>query len=352
MHPLEQDLFSLLNIPSETGHEQQITQWLDQRLAKIQRYRRVQAGQCRCYFAKNPQNLPTIALYGHTDTVKNQQEFGVKIEDNKIYGCGASDMKSGLAVMLHILEQSDACENQKFNLQFVFYDAEEGPHEKNGLKQALAEVPELLNADFAFVLEPTCNQVQAGCLGSLNVCIRFLGQSAHSARPWQGKNAIHAAAGLIQKVGQQERKTVLIQGLEFYEVSQITLATGGQGRNLVPAVFEMNLNHRFTPDQTVEQAWQNVQNLLGSEAELELIDAAPSGEVFMNNPFLSAFIESAKVKIQPKQAWTDVARLGQTGIQAVNFGGGDPSLAHQRNEYLDLAALHLNYKKLADYLII
>lgn len=346
---LSKDLFTLLEIQSETGNEQQITAWLEQRLSKLQNYRLVKQGQCRGYFSKVNPNLPTIALYGHTDTVKNQQEFEVKIQADKIYGCGASDMKSGLAVMIQLLENSDSALNAQFNLQFVFYDAEEGPYEANGLELALAQMPELKTANFAFVLEPTNNEIQAGCLGSLNVRIRCLGKSAHSARPWQGTNAIHAAGELITAFSKQKPKTVLVNNLPFYEVSQLTLAQGGQGKNLVPAVFELNLNHRFAPNKTVEKAWQNIKDSIKSSFLVELADSAPPGPVFMDNPLLSAFQQNAKVGMHPKQAWTDVARLSQAGIQAVNFGPGDPALAHQRNEYVCLEALYSNYQKLASF---
>lgn len=283
---------------------------------------------------------PTLALVGHLDTVPpaGQQRLGV--EDARLYGCGASDMKAGVAVMMQALE-----ERHRFawNLVGVFYDREEGPYADNGLDPLLDHLPAV---EFAIVLEPTNNQIHAGCVGSLQARVHFQGQRAHSARPWQGQNALYQALPFLQRLAQFSRRSVVCQGLEFFEVITATQAQAMGPSNAVPEHFVVNVNSRFAPGRDAEEAVKELEALLQGEGRLEVYDLAPSGAVELSHPSLRRWIEQQRLAVEPKQAWTDVARLGQRGIAAFNFGPGDPAQAHQANEFVLVNSLLDHYHKL------
>ena len=212
------------------------------------------------------------------------------------------------------------------NVVAVFYDKEEGPAVDNGLEPLYRSgaVPVL---DFAFCLEPTDNHVQVGCVGGLHAEVVFRGRRAHSARPWQGENAIHRAGELLAQLHQLGRREVLCEGYPFYEVMTVTRAEGGRARNVVPDVFTLNLNYRFAPGKSLEQAQADVLSLIGQRAEVVFTDLSPSGRVCADNPLFAKLLSDTRLPAQSKQAWTDVARLAMAGIDAVNFGPGETAQA-------------------------
>ncbi len=279
---------------------------------------------------------PWIALVGHIDTVPPAQRQRLGVIGERLYGCGSSDMKAGVAVMMEMLEQ---WQTFPVNLIGLFYDREEGPYADNGLEALLDPLPPI---DFAVVLEPTNNEIHAGCVGSLQARVHFQGRRAHSARPWQGQNAIYQGIPLLQRLAGLKRVSVLCQGLEFFEVTSATQANSPGPGNAVPERFTLNLNARFAPGKSNQQAIEELTELVAGEGELELYDVAPSGAVQLEHPLLQGWIQSKNLAILPKQAWTDVARLGARGVAAFNFGPGDPAQAHQADEYVELSAVHRN----------
>lgn len=339
----------LLSIPSPTKSEdelcQQLLGWVDRQFpqAKVARH--------RCGFLLHPgPPLPgrdTLALVGHIDTVPPAQQQRLGILDGKLYGCGASDMKSGVAVMMMLLEQYA---QWNFNLVGLFYDREEGPYDDNGLEGLLDQLGERA-VRLAVVLEPTSNQIQAGCVGSLQARAHFRGKRAHSARPWQGENAIHKAIPLLQRLAQRKPHQVVCQGLEFFEVVTATQAISPGPSNAVPEIFTLNLNSRFAPGKSVEDAIKELETLVNQEADLEVLDAAPAGTVQLEDVVLQNWISAQQLLVQPKQAWTDVARLSLRGIPAFNFGPGDPAQAHQADEFVSLTAVQENLRLLSALLL-
>jgi len=335
----------LVSIPSPTKSEeelcQQLLHWADGQLpqAKIARHR------CGFLLEPGPQlaGRDTIALVGHIDTVPPAQQQRLGILDGKLYGCGASDMKSGVAVMMVLLERYA---QWNFNLVGLFYDREEGPYDDNGLDGLLDQLGQRA-VRLAVVLEPTNNQIQAGCVGSLQARAHFRGKRAHSARPWQGDNAIHKAIPLLQRLAERQPHRVVCQGLEFFEVVTATQALSPGPSNAVPELFSLNLNSRFAPGKSVEDAIGELQALVNQEADLEILDAAPAGTVQLEDPVLQRWIASEQLQLQPKQAWTDVARLSLRGIPAFNFGPGDPAQAHQSDEFVELQAIEENLRLLS-----
>ncbi len=294
---------------------------------------------------------PSLLLLGHLDTVPLQEgDFPARREGGRVHGRGASDMKGALAVMLELGERLDKA---KLPVEFVlvFYDREEGPYDQNGLGPLLEARPDLSKASLALCLEPTDLALQVGCCGALHATLTFQGKSAHSARPWQGENAVHKAGALLEYLRTREPHEVRFGELVFKEVMTITRIQGFTGRNVVPAKCELNLNLRFAPGRSVEEAAAEVQ-LLAQRfgAACEIIDRSPSGPVVLDNPLIQSLRALTQVPVEPKQAWTDVARLGLAGIPAANFGPGDQAQAHQRGESCSEESLLRAYRLLERFI--
>jgi succinyl-diaminopimelate desuccinylase len=285
---------------------------------------------------------PAVALVGHLDTVPpHEGDPAPAIAGGRVIGVGASDMKAGLAVAFALADDLDL-DRLPFELLIVAYDKEEGPHLDSGLAPLLAACPWLAEIDLAIVAEPTDNVIQVGCVGSIHATLTFRGKSAHSARPWHGENAIHKAGRVLSDLDARAPVCVEVGGHVFREVMSVTRAGGGRYRNVVPDRFELGLNYRFAPGRTPEQAKAEVRTLAGADAEVEFTDIAPSGQV-PAGPIYDHLVAHAGVAVAPKQAWTDVARLAEAGIPAVNFGPGLTAQAHQPAEYCEIARLVEGY---------
>jgi succinyl-diaminopimelate desuccinylase len=284
-----------------------------------------------------------IALVGHLDTVPFFSGDGEpRRGDGRIYGKGASDMKGGIAVAQALYEDLSGPPI------LILYDREEGPYAENGLEPLFA-AGALPRLDLAICLEPTANALQLGCVGSLHATVRFRGKSAHSARPWEGRNAVHAAGPLLARLLALPAVEVERDGLIYREVFSVTRASGGHARNVLPELFELNLNYRFAPGKDLERAQDDVRRLVGDGADIEFTDLSPSGLPCLGNPIVKRLCSVVK-GVAPKQAWTDVARFAVHGIDAVNFGPGEPAQAHQVGEWAEVAALGECYRTLRSIL--
>lgn len=344
----------LCRIPSETLHEADIATWVQRHcvvLAGPQAVRRIgNSVVCDpCHADPRRQQLPTVALVGHLDTVKcaDHQEYAIR--DGRVYGCGASDMKAGVAVMLALLDRWGELEG--YRPVWIFYDAEEGPAEQNGL-QPVMDSGVLPPLDFVFILEPTDQALQPGCMGTLHATLTVRGARAHSARPWQGENALYRAAPLLERFARLERRPVAFGDLTFYEVMVVTQAMTGNSKNVVPDALVMNVNVRFAPGRTAEAAEAKLRALVGDLAEVEITDCAPSGEVHADHPVIRDWRLREGLQVQPKQAWTDVARFTSAGIPAVNFGPGETAQAHQANEWCSIDSLESCYGALRRFFAV
>ena len=334
---LAEDLFWLCSIPSLIGEEKALCDAVEARLARrrlaqpIRRY-----GDSIVVPVRRGSGGPHVVLGGHFDVVRTEHDGPPRIEGDRLYAPGAADMKSGLALMLAIGEREAV---HPVDLTLVFYAREEGPYAENELGPVLAADPELARVDIAVMLEPSDNKLQLGCGGSIHAAVRFRGRTAHSARPWQGENAIQKSAALLARLAALEPVTEQVDDLTWKSVVSATMASGGRARNIIPDVFELNLNHRFGPSTSVESAKQRVLSLVGGEAEVEFIDISPSAPPLRHHALVAALAESGVLAVEPKQAWTDVARFAELGVPAVNFGPGVQAQAHQRNEWTLLSQL-------------
>jgi len=270
-------------------------------------------------------------------------------EGGRVHGVGTTDMKAGDAVMLALHETLDPAA-LRFDLALVFYDAEEGPAIHNGLGRILREQPWLGRAALAILLEPTDLQVEMGCNGILNVEVRVPGVSAHAARPWMGRNAVGEGAAWLAEITRFPVTPVRVQGLEYRETLQVTTLRAGTARNVVPAEMVVNLNHRFPPDRTPEQAIARVRALVPEAFGFEVVDQAAPGAVCLDRPEVVEFVKRFGANVAGKQGWTDVARFTAAGIPAFNFGPGLAELCHRADEHCPIANLGVAYDWLAAFL--
>lgn len=343
-------LLFFLERPSVIGDEKQLCDDLEERIAKhpgweIQRV----SNNLTIRRTEQDDSRSKLAFAGHLDTVPEPEGgIEVRVEGDKVYGRGASDMKAGDAVMLALLEDF-SWEDSWAEPLFVFYEREEGPYAENGLETVFAECAWLLEAELALVPEPTAGALEVGCVGTTQVEVTFTGKPAHAARPWQGENAVTKAGEFLAALHGRAAEEVLVDGLPFYEVLTPTMARGGRAKNIVPDSFWVNINHRFAPGKNLEDVEKLFEGLVGEQASYEVTDFAPSGPVELNNPYLRRLIETG-LEVRPKQAWTDVARFAERGVVAVNYGPGLPAQAHQASEYAETPLILDCYERLVGFL--
>jgi len=271
-----------------------------------------------------------------------------------------------LAVVQLLMEELDI-DNLPFAIVAIFYDREEGPYDENGLEPLLSEVAWLSDIDLALVMEPTDQTLQLGCMGSIQARVCFKGRAAHSARPWQGCNAIHAAGRFLQALDDLPQRDVLIDGLIFSEVTSATLASGGAARNIVPERFTLNVNYRFAPrggiQETIANAKQQLLDLVNSclpavtdsggdaaTVSVEFHDVSPAAPVPQDSPLLTHLRRVAQLPEKPKQAWTDVARFAVYGVPAVNYGPGSGAQCHVFGEWISLSSMVRSFELVSEML--
>lgn len=336
----------LVRVPSPIGHEGPIADLIEAYARTTLKAEVVRVGHS-LVIGRLSDPRPAVALIGHLDTVPPHPSANPpRIDGGRLHGLGSSDMKGALAVML-ALAKDLPLESLPVNLLLVLYEREEGPYLESGLGPLFERVPSLRKLAFGIAMEPTDGAVQVGCVGSVHATLTFEGAASHSARPWEGKNAIHAAGPLLSQLGALERRAVTVEGFTYFEVMSATTAKGGHARNIVPDRFELNLNYRFAPGKTVERARQDVLDFVAGRCEVTILDLAPSGRVCAANPRFQQLVALSGRPAEAKQAWTDVARLSELGIDAVNFGPGETSQAHQQAESAPIAALGQAYEVLA-----
>jgi succinyl-diaminopimelate desuccinylase len=347
---LAQSTLALCRISSPIGHEGPLADHIERwALERFPREAVARIGHS-LVVGQLDDPRPTVALVGHLDTVPAHPSDGPpRIEGERVFGLGASDMKGGLAVMMALAEDLPLRE-LPVNLALILYEREEGPYLESGLGPLFDQCPELKRVSLGIAMEPTDGLVQVGCVGTLHAALKFTGRSAHSARPWQGENAIHKAGPLLAELLGRQRMEVLHAGFAFFEVMSVTLAHGGRARNVVPDTLELNLNYRFAPGKSLEQAQEDVRALVAGRAEVTFTDLSPSGRVCADNPLYQRLLAATGLPAASKQAWTDVARFGEWGVDAVNYGPGETAQAHQANESAPIHALEVSYENLAAFL--
>jgi succinyl-diaminopimelate desuccinylase len=336
---LVETLCWLIDIPSVTGEERRLRDEVGERLGHLPQ-RRVEDS-----LVVGSPEPDTVLLVGHLDTVPLQGDLGARVLGDRVHGLGATDMKGGLAVMIHLLEELGTD-----RLTGVFYAGEEGPLANNQLGAIFEEMGSVTTARAGVVMEPTDLALEAGCQGAINADIVFEGEPAHSARPWLGKNAVTKAGEFLTMMRDLEPETHVIGGLEFREVMTVTTAHGGVAKNIVPSSFTMNVNYRFAPDRDPSEAVNRLKEVCAAADRVVVTDLAPAGSVDVEHPLFQEILAASGALVLPKQGWTDVAQLTAVGVPAVNFGPGEPSLAHKPGESVRISDLHWAYDSLLSVL--
>jgi succinyl-diaminopimelate desuccinylase len=276
-----------------------------------------------------------VILAGHIDTVPIAGNVPSRLSDGVLSGCGSCDMKSGVAVALRLAAQ---LAEPTRDVTYVFYDCEEVEAERNGLLRLSRNSPELLAGDLAVLMEPTGAVVEGGCQGTLQAEVRADGKRAHSARYWMGRNAIHAAGGILDVLRAYQPRRPVIDGLAYREGLGAVRISGGVAGNVIPDECVVTVNYRFAPDRSAEQARRHVRSVFGAW-DVRITDVAGGARAGLAQPAVASFAAAMGGEPRAKLGWTDVARFAELGIPAVNYGPGDSELAHSPDEQVAVAEI-------------
>jgi succinyl-diaminopimelate desuccinylase len=287
-----------------------------------------------------------VILAGHLDTVPIAGNLPSIVEGDLIHGCGTADMKSGVALALHL---AATVTRPRYDVTYLFYDCEEVESERNGLNRLSKTQPHQLAADFAILLEPTYGLVEAGCQGTLRAVVTAAGRRAHSARSWLGVNAIHAAGGILGTLNAYRTRTVTIDGCTYREGLNAVRIGGGVAGNVIPDDCQVEVNYRFAPDRSEAEAAAHVRELFAGFS-VEVVDSAPSARPGLAAAPAKEFLDVVGQPPQAKLGWTDVARFAALGVPALNFGPGDPNLAHTREERVEISKIQAGAEVLRRWL--
>ena len=325
---------ALVDIESVSGGERLLTDAVEQALSDVpglELWRHRDSLVARTALNRSER----VVIAGHLDTVPVNDNLPSRLDGPVLRGLGSCDMKGGVAVALKLAAEVTAPVR---DVTYVFYEAEEVEAERNGLTLISAVRPDVLLGDFAVVMEPSNAVIEAGCQGTMRVDVTVHGVRAHAARSWNGVNAVHAAAGVLQRLASYEPRRPIIDGLRYHEGLNAVGISGGVAGNVIPDRCTVSINHRFAPDRTVQEAEAHLREVFDGY-DVVVSDFAPGALPGLGLPAAAAFVEAVGGAVNPKFGWTDVARFSALGMPAVNFGPGDPELAHTQGEHVPVAHL-------------
>lgn len=336
---------ALVDIPSESHQEGVLADLVEAALREFAHLEVIRWGNtviARTSLGRSER----VILGGHLDTVPSAGNLPSTRDAEFLHGLGACDMKGGDAVILHL---AATLAEPNRDVTYLLYECEEVESRFNGLQRLATEQPDLLNGDLAILMEPSNGGIEAGCQGTLRAQVHISGVRAHSARSWMGDNAVHAAALVLATLAAYEPRRPMIDGLEYREGFNAVGISGGIAGNVIPDRCTVTVNFRFAPDRSIEDAKQHVLDVL-SGYDVEFVDEASGAMPGLGLPAAKAFVDAVGATPQPKFGWTDVARFTALGIPAVNFGPGDPSLAHAADERVPLAQIRSCAQQLRTWL--
>jgi succinyl-diaminopimelate desuccinylase len=276
-----------------------------------------------------------VILAGHIDTVPVAGNLPSRREGGLLYGCGTCDMKSGVAVALRLAARLTA---PRPDVTYVFYDCEEVEAERNGLLRLSRNSPELLRGDLAVLMEPTGGVIEGGCQGTMRAEVTTHGKRAHSARSWMGQNAIHEAGGILDLLRSYQPREPVVDGLAYHEGLNAVGISGGVAGNVIPDECVVRVNYRFAPDRSEAEAAAHVREVFAGY-QVTITDSAPGARPGLDNPAAAPLLAAVPGAPRAKFGWTDVARFSLLGMPALNYGPGDPMLAHSPDEHVPVAQI-------------
>lgn len=324
----------LVDIESVSGHERPLADAIAAAVGDLPHlavHRDGNAIVARTDFGKSER----VVLAGHIDTVPVAGNVPSHLEGDLLYGCGSCDMKSGVAVQLRLAAQLTSAAR---DITYVFYDCEEVEAARNGLLRLSRNSADLLAGDFAVLMEPTAAMVEGGCQGTLRADVLAGGERAHSARSWLGSNAIHNAGGILDVLRAYQARQPVVDGLAYHEGLNAVGISGGVAGNVIPDECVVSVNFRFAPDRSPEHAADHVREVFAA-FEVRITDSASGARPGLGQPAAASFVAAMGGEPRAKLGWTDVARFDALGIPAVNYGPGDPVLAHRRDEHVPVAQI-------------
>ena len=332
----------LIDIPSESHHEAELADALHEALSHCAHVHLRHSGNALVAEI----GTPRVVIAGHLDTVPASGNLPHRMAGDLLIGLGAVDMKAGLAIAAKLAH--DISEPVR-GVRYVFYDCEEVAAVHNGLARLAAEDPAILRADLAIVMEPSNGRVEGGCQGTLRAEVSVRGARAHSARAWQGSNAVHAAAQILDRLNGYQPREPMVDGLRYREGLNAVGIRGGVAGNVIPDECVVTVNYRFAPDRSVPEAIDHVREVFDG-FDVTVVDEAPGARPGLDQPFVADFIDAMGVPAEPKYGWTDVARFAQAGTPALNYGPGDPTLAHSANEGVSVSQIRQVFEGLHRWL--
>ena len=336
--PIAQLLLELINIPSESRNEQAIAEFVCEKMPVPLMYRHEDV---LLFETARREQRPFVLLVGHLDTVPAQGNIPGKITDGVVHGLGASDMKGGLAVMIELGRRLVDDVHPEVDVGFLFFPREELSAAESPLPELFDSVSRISKADLVIVLEPTDNTIQAGCLGNIVAQLVFKGESAHSARPWLGMNAINLAVDRLAPLAGMPPVPAEVGGLVFREVLSVTEIHGGIAANVIPDRVEATLNYRYAPNRTRAQAEAHLRELVGPD--LKILSNSPPAHVAASSELVGQLRSVGDFEVEPKQAWTPVAEFAARGLDAINLGPGATRYAHKADEQVEVAELNRTF---------
>lgn len=329
---------AICDIPSVSGDEKTLADAIEEAitpLAHLEVFRHGNTIVARTDLGR-PQR---VAIAGHIDTVPinaNLPTRDIEVDGEPfIWGRGTVDMKAGTAVQLKLAAELT---DPAIDITWMWYDNEEIEASKNGLGLLATDRPDLFRADFAILGEPSNGEVEGGCNGTLRAIVRTSGVRAHSARAWIGENAIHRAAPILTRLAEYRAREVMVEGLLYRESLSAVRIAGGVAGNVIPDACEVEVNYRFAPSKTAAEAEAHIRAVLAG-FDVEITDAAEGARPGLDAEIAQRFVAAVGAEPRPKYGWTDVARFSALGIPAVNYGPGDPHLAHHDEERVPLAQI-------------
>ncbi len=336
---------ALVDVPSESRHEQVLADAVQAALSALPHLTVQRLGNtvvARTEFGM----AERVLIGGHLDTVPSAGNLPHFVEGDLLFGLGSCDMKGGVAVALHTAANVS---RPNRDVTYVFYECEEIDASANGLQRIVTQHPDWLHCDLAILMEPTNARVEAGCQGTLRAEVRVTGRRAHSARSWMGDNAVHRAGQVLEALVAFEPRQPIIDGLRYREGLNAVAIRGGIAGNVIPDDCVVTVNYRFAPDQSIDDAQAFIRDFF-ADYDVTVVDAAPGALPGLDRPLAQSFSATVGEKPEAKLGWTDVARFTALGTPALNFGPGDPALAHSPNEHVPVEQIYRCAQVMRDWL--
>ena len=340
---------TICDIESVSGNETELADAIEAALRSFDHLEVIRDGDA-IIARPNLGRAKRVVIAGHIDTVPVADNLPVKFlqfeREQVLWGRGTVDMKAGVAVQLKL---AATITEPNVDVTWVFYDHEEVDAALNGLGRISRNRPELLNAQFAVLCEPSSAQVEGGCNGTMRAKVTTRGVKAHSARPWMGENAVHKMGEVLVKLAAHTPDEVAVDGLVYRESLNAVLVSGGIATNVIPDECQLTVNYRFAPSKSAADAEAHLRDFFAGH-ELEVVDVAEGARPGLDLPEAAAFVAAVGSTPKPKYGWTDVARFSALGIPAVNFGPGDPNKAHADDENVPVSQIYACETALAKWL--